>query len=467
MLAKLSYSVENVKIIAVLLVLACLQGCTSASLDQNKETPSLPDKWQYQHNAAEIDQDWLTNFTAESDNAHLVAMIDEAIRANQNIRSQAFTADIAEQRLAVAKSNFWPSLDGAFGAARTQANGNSFSLEAQLSYEIDIWGALSDAERAAKLNYLSAQADLQEAKLQLSGNVIIAYANASRAYQRVELASQQVQNSTDSLDIIERGYRAGLNESLDVYLARNELNSDKSTLADYRQTLLESVRDLERLLGRYPNAQLDVSQTLSLPDVDVAVGLPSELVTRKPALQANWLALMAQDATLAIAHKARFPSLNLAANYGPSSDSLSDLLSTSASWSLIGNITSPIFNAGRLRANQEIELLTLKSLEESYLDAVLNALLAVENALSQEANLSESYRATQTAAENARIANQLSFEQYQAGLVTYTTVLEAQARLITAQNNLIDIQTDLIANRVQLHVALGGDINLYATNQEL
>ncbi|GAA6184943.1 efflux transporter outer membrane subunit [Aliiglaciecola sp. NS0011-25] len=467
MLSPFSPMNKKIKGISLLFILALLHGCASVKLDQDKEIPALPNEWQFQHSANKIDDNWLANFTSDANNQHLTSLLNEAIQANQAIRAQAYSVDIAEQSLTIAKSNFWPSLDASFDASRSRSSGNSFSLEAQLSYELDIWGALSDAERQAKLNYLQAKAELEEARLQLAGNVIVAYANASRAFQRVELAAQQVQNSTDSLDIIERGYRAGLNESLDVYLARNELNSDKSTLATNQQTLLESVRALERLLGRYPDAKLDVTQVLALPDVDVAVGLPSELVTRKPALQASWLALMAQDATLAIAHKARFPAINLAASVGPSSDSLSDLLSASAGWSLIGSISAPIFNAGKLRANEEIELLTLKSLEEDYLDSVLNALLDVENALSAEASLVERYQATQKAAENAQFANQLSFEQYQAGLITYTTVLEAQARLITAQNNLIDIKTDLIANRVQLHVALGGGMNLYAPIQEL
>lgn len=444
-----------------------LHGCSSIKLDQEKEVPALPDEWQFQHNADDVDDNWLANFTSESDNQHLTALLNEAIQANQSIRAQAYVVDIAAQNLTIAKSNFWPALDASFAASRSQSGGNSFSLEADLSYELDIWGALSDAERQGKLNYLQAKAELEEARLQLAGDVIIAYANASRAHQRTALAAQQVQNSSKILDIIERGYKAGLNESLDVYLARNELNSDKSTLATNQQTLLESVRALERLLGRYPDAKLDVTQVLGLPDVDVAVGLPSELVTRKPALQASWLELMSQDASLAIAHKARFPSINLGASYGPTSDSLSDLLSTSASWSLIGSISAPIFNAGKLKANEEIELLTLKRLEESYLNTVLNALLEVENTLSAEASLVERYQATVKAAENAKFANKLSFEQYQAGLVTYTTVLEAQARLIAAENNLIDIKTDLIANRVQLHVALGGGINLYAPIQEL
>ena len=299
------------------------------------------------------------------------------------------------------------------------------------------------------------------------GDVLIAYADASRAKQRVLLAEQQVKNSSDSLDIIERGYQAGLIESLDVYLARNELNSDISSLAENREALVRTTRILERLLGRYPSAELDITLAIQLPESQLGLGIPSDVVTRNPGIKADWLALMAQDASLAIAHKARFPSLNISANIGPSSDKLSDLLSNASAWSLLGNISAPLFNAGRLEANEEIERLTLQSLEASYLNSVLNTLRDVENAVSQEQTLMARFEATRTAKESAEIARQLSFEQYQAGLVSYTTVLDAQERLITAQNQLIDITTDMITNRIELHVSLGAGANFAGTTNEI
>jgi NodT family efflux transporter outer membrane factor (OMF) lipoprotein len=463
---------KNNKLLLTLVTSAVffIQGCAISHLDADKQMPELPSKWQTEFTENDIDENWVAVFTDSNTETSLATMIDEALQNNQAIRSGSFNVKVAEQQLLIAESNFWPSLDLGFSANRSKSSGsisNRFDLDADLSFELDLWGALSDAEQQAKLNYLSAQASLTESKLQLVGDVLSAYANASRAHQRVLLAAQQVQNSQANLDIIERGYRAGLNESLDVYLARNELNSDISSLAQNRQTLIENKRTLERLLGRYPSGEINVSTELSLPNESLGLGIPSAVITRKPALQASWFALMAQDAELAIAHKARFPSLNISASFGPSSDSISNLLSASSGWSLLGGISAPLFNAGRLQANQEIELLTLKALEESYLDSVFTTLLAVENALSQERTLLARYEATLTAQENAKIANQLSFEQYQLGLVTYTTVLEAQTRLLTAQNNLIDIQTDLIINRIELHVSLGAGANFDANIQTI
>lgn len=450
------YSKKHLFPLALLLM---LNGCINSTYKATEEVPQVPSNWEHDHQTKEVDPNWVVNFTSLSDNTHVMALINDAIENSQSLKQQAFNVAIAEQSLTVAQSNFWPSLSLDFDASRAKSSSNiisnEFGVSSALSYELDVWGALSDTQQQAKLAYLAAQADYEESRLQLMGDVIIAYANASRAFQRVQLSQQQMTNSRQNLDIIENGYKSGLNESLDVYLARNEFNNDSANLAANQQALNETTRALNRVLGLYPSANIDVSRILRLPTSDVGTGVPAQMVTRKPALQSQWLSLLSQNAALAIAHKARFPEFTLRANLGTSNDSLSGLSASDMAWSLLGNISAPIFNAGRLQANEEIERLTLKSLEQTYLEAVFDALLEVENAISNEAALLLQGEVTQTAQHNASIAQELAFEQYIAGLVSYTTVLDAQDRLIAAQTNLIDIQTNLITNRIQLHVALG------------
>ena len=120
-------------------------------------------------------------------------------------------------------------------------------------------------------------------------------------------------------------------------------------------------------------------------------------------------------------------------------------------------MSAPIFNAGRLKANEEKARIELKQGEQLYLDTLYNAFSDVENAITTEKNLKNSYYTMLAAQENAKIASTLSFEQYQSGLVTYTTVLDAQNRSFEAQSTLIKIKNQLIANRINLHLSLGGD----------
>ena len=175
---------------------------------------------------------------------------------------------------------------------------------------------------------------------------------------------------------------------------------------------------------------------------------------------ASWYQLLSTDANLAYAHKQRFPSLNLSATLGDSADRVSDLFSPSnLAWSLVGSISSPLFDAGRLSADEEAARLAVLRQEQVYLASLYDAFNEVETAISQEQSLQQRYQATLKAQENAIAAEQLSFEQYQSGLVTYTTVLDAQDRSFDAQSSVIEIKNQLIINRINLHIALGGDFS--------
>jgi NodT family efflux transporter outer membrane factor (OMF) lipoprotein len=414
---------------------------------------------------------WVQSFLAEQNNPLLLPMLNEALQNNQSLRQSAYKLAQAGLNVHIAQSDFWPELNTSFEAGRSaspnNASADSFELSASMTYELDLWGALSDAEKQAKLEYLSARASYEESQLQLIADVLSAYIDVSTAQQRQSLFLERVNASKANLDIIERGYRSGLTESLDVYLARNDLSSDQTSLAEIQQTLRENKHGLERLLGRMPTGAISVSLPLAMPNDEVALGIPSDIMTTKPAIQSQWYSLLAEDAALAIAHKNRFPSVNLRANVGKSSSELSELLSGELAWSLLGGITAPLFNAGRLEALESTQLLEVKSTEQEYIRTVHDAMLSVENALTREGSLLTQYEATEVAAYNAKVAQTLALEQYQSGLVTYTTVLEAQARNINAQNNLITIASQRIINRIQLHVALGGKHRLEVFSPEL
>lgn len=200
---------------------------------------------------------------------------------------------------------------------------------------------------------------------------------------------------------------------------------------------------------------------------DIPKGLPSGLIARKPKLVASWYQLLAKDASLAYAHKQRFPSISLMASVGNSASELSDVVSISAlGWSLLGNLTMPIFNAGKLEANEEKSRLLLKQSEQGYLETLHNAFLDVENAVTLESSLKQRYQMMLAAQENAIAAQRLSFENYHNGLVDYTTVLDAQSRSFDAQSTLIQIKSQLIRNRIELHIALGGDFSASEQNKE-
>ena len=120
---------------------------------------------------------------------------------------------------------------------------------------------------------------------------------------------------------------------------------------------------------------------------DISQVIPSNLLAQKPSIQSAWLSLLASDANLAFSHKQRFPSLNISASIGQSAPKVENLLdSSSLAWSLLGGITAPVFNAGRLKANEDIARLNLKQAEQAYIAEIYDSFTAVENALTLDAS---------------------------------------------------------------------------------
>ncbi|WP_282166325.1 TolC family protein [Shewanella japonica] len=453
--------------VAVATSIVILSACSSSSyLDEPLVTPQLPASWHTDAESLKDNQSWVTPIATDQ----LLEFISIGLNTNQELIQLALEVEVKKQQLNVSDSSFWPELNLSANSGRSGDSDDSTSfnnLSLDLSYELDIWGKLSDNARASKLNLLTAEANYQQARDALVADVVIAYYKVVTSAELVKLFERRTENAKLNFEIIESGYLQGLNESLDVYLTQNEYHSEKSNLLSQRSQHNQDIRTLERLLGGYPAGKLLIDEKLPLLPQGIKIGVPSELVKRKPELQATWYQLLSQDALVAYTQKQRYPALRLGADIGTSSSDIANLLSGDySSWSVFGGITAPIFNAGRLASQTEQQKLKLKQQEQQYLSTLFNAFEVVENNLDLDASLQQQYRSTLKAQENALQAETLSFEQYQSGLVSYTTVLDAQNRAFVAQSSVISLKNQIIANRIGLHLALGGDLDASVTEEE-
>ncbi len=446
-------------LLSSLFLLAC---SNTSQIDKSLTMPTLPGNWQEDTQAFAVENSWLSQL----DNPQVQQLVSKALATNHQFAIQAYALEIAKQQMIVSGSKFWPELDLSFRSGRNKDNqsdtyADSNAINLNLSYEVDIWGKLSATEQVSNYNYLAQKATFEQYKQQLVVNVVTTWFKVIEADKLLSLYQSRVLNSQQNLEIIEAGYHSGLTPALDVYLTRNDLNNELTRVSEQATVKTQFIRQLERLIGEYPKGDLLVNANLPLLTNDIPIGLPSELISRKPELKASWYQLLSQDSSLAYAHKQRFPSIVLSGSVGDSTADIGDLLSSSSlAWSLLGSVSAPIFNAGRLKANEEKARIELKQGEQLYLDTLYDAFSDVENALTTEKNLKNSYYTMLAAQENAQIASTLSFEQYQSGLVSYTTVLDAQNRSFEAQTTLIKIKNQLIANRINLHLSLGGDFSV-------
>jgi len=454
-----------VRIFTFLIACASLTACQSVY--ENTEPQILDDapaQWSSINTPnAQIStaDDWYHAYLSSDESGNLSSLIAHALAHNLSIQNQELALKSQEKSLNNAQANFWPTLLLDFDARRQQGSdslSSAQSIDLAASYELDIWGKLRAQEKVQAFNYLSLQAELEKSKHSVIGQVITLYAQILEANQLYELYQKRAKNSSQNLDIINSGYQQGLSSALDVYLARNELNSDMATVAAQENARQRILRQLENLLGFYPSGALAYSGTIVAPSNALHMGIPADIVKQNPSVQVEWLRLLAANEQIAVAHKLRFPSIQLSASVGKASQDISELFSSDIVWSVLGSVVTPIFNAGTLKNNEDIAAINAQQVELRYLTELRNTFLAVENALFQEQSLRTRYMFLNEAKENAIAAEELAFEQYQKGIVNYTTVLEAQTRSVNAQSSLISVGRELFTNRIELNVALGSPL---------
>lgn len=445
-----------------------LANCTLFETVPETDVPLLlPDQWESIDSNENIALGWLSQFNDKILNNHVRTALQNNFSLQVNL--EQLNAAIANAK--VTNANLFPDVNLGIQGGRTKNfiindEGNAiaqystqYQADIGVSWEADLWNKLSDLSRAAALDSEVQAATYQAARLSLAASVAQTWFNTIEATNQYELSQRQLKSLIEALDIVENNYRAGLTSAADVFSAKSDLENQKALVAQSNQAQAELKRNFNRLLGRYPSATLDTSNA-KIPDSigKIPSGLPSELLLRRPdiiAARKNWAARQYSQEN---ARKNRYPSFKLTGSLGQSSDRFNQVLdSDDIFWSLIGGITQPVFNAGRLQALEEGAGAQTRQALAEYANTILIAFNEVENAFAAEQYLLIQYKTTKSAAELAKSAYEISLEQYQSGLVEYVTVLANQRQFFNADSREISLYNDLIQNRINLHLALGGD----------
>ncbi|WP_158587062.1 efflux transporter outer membrane subunit [Motilimonas pumila] len=426
----------------------------------SEPTPVLlnPEQWVSEH-LAESGSDL---FSQLENIPQLKALVDEGLSNNPQLQQSKSQLAASVALLELAQAEMWPEISAYLTAGR-QDNGNNIANSAQLgidfNWEIDLWGKLDDQAQAALLDAKTQLHQYQAAQQNLVATISQDWFNLLTAQQQLALIEQRRDNLQQNLAIIEDGYQSGIRQSLDVFLSRADVAGAQANVAGKQDQLNQSSQALELSLGRYPSGRLRATGELALNIAKLPAGLPSEMLQRRPDIQAEYTNLSAANARIAVAYKQKFPSLRLTSRVGGSSNELNDLLQPeSLVWNVFANLTSPLLDAGRLQAQQQQKQALAEAASAQLRNKVLSAFAEVESALNAETSLVEQLDRVIVAADNSIQAEQLAFEQYQAGLVEYVTVLESQRRSFDSQSTRIDIRNLRLQNRINLLLALGGGL---------
>ena len=454
-----------------LVILLLLAGCNTPPKDQSGELNiKTPVKWTAlgEESLPPFSSGWLKDI----EDPLLPEMIAQALAHNYNLQSVAARLEISRANTIILGADRYPQINSGVSGARRQRTGTSgfaltsnrtdtFGISFDINWEIDLWGRLRDRARAAVADFEASESDYRSARLSLAGRTSKSWFNAIEAELQLRLAEETVKSFEDNLEVVEERFRRGIIRALDVRLTRTNVAAARSNLHSRMRQRDADVRTLEVIMGRYPAYQLAVASDLPLITQPVPVGLPAELLGRRPDIQAAERRLAAADSRVKESKKNQLPSIRLTASGGTSTNDLSEILNTDFTvWSLIGNLTQPLYQGRRLAAGVDRSQASREQALADYSQTALQAFREVESALSAEVYLKEQESALRNGAEEALEAEDLAWDQYQKGLTEIVTVLESQRRAFDSKRQLLQISNQRLQNRIDLYLALGGDFGL-------
>ena len=463
----------RIKIIASVLVII-LVGCAT----QNKPDPAklgfeLPNRFGESNNTSST-AGWLADFNSTT----LNTLVLEAVTNNPDLRVTAARLKIAQSNVLIAGADRLPKLTATAVASRTKRNSasgfkitssrnNRFSPALDLAWELDVWGRLADTRAAALFDAGEAEANLQAAQLSLAANTAKGWFNVAESELQVKLAQQTYQSYTNNLAVLEEGFQRGLTKALDVRLMRTSVRNAENALQLRLRERDGTRRSLEVLLGRYPKNEVPSNDALPTINKSIPVGLPAQLLIRRPDLVAAQRNYLAAHRRTSAAKKDRLPQIRLTASYGTSSDELKDVLDINNNvWSLAANLSRPILDGGKIRSQIDRAKAQQEEARFNYVQTALQAFAEVETALAAENYLTKQETALRASVTEALEAEKLAMDDYLAGLASIVTVLESQRRVFDAKRSLIDLQNLRLQNRIDLYLALGGEFAQQMKNTE-
>jgi len=472
------------KLISALLLIMALAGCAVGPdyIRPQLET-EVPEQWTPRPTMTEALADTsgtpMTRWWESFGDTTLNTLVESALVHNNDLAAAAGRVLEAEALLGGAKSKQYPTLEIGGTTARnknSQANGstfmplynNSFSANATLRYEADLWGRLARGKEAALTSLLASEQDRRALAQSLISGVVRTWLQIRELQMQVELNDRTVTNFTDNLETVRNRYQRGLVTALDVHLAGQNLAAAQAIGPANRLQLAEARRRLEILVGHYPSGLITSSDlenadgslsriVMPEPLAPVPAGLPSQLLERRPDLVAAEMRLHSSVARIGEAKAALYPRISLTASAGTSSNELNNLFtSPSDIWSLAGNLFMPLINRGATKA--QIKAAEARSIQATaqYRSTILQAFSEVENALDQDhyQKLQENYLVKSV--DSARRSVQLAEDRYIRGLDNILVALESQRRLYNAESQLLTTERLRRTARVNLIQALGG-----------
>ncbi|MDB6132287.1 MAG: transcriptional regulator, Fis family [Verrucomicrobiales bacterium] len=400
-------------------------------------------------------------------------LIRQALVANQDLKIAVSRVAEARATRTIARADYFPQLNAGANATRSKSSEaaaglpglggqttNLFNLNLDASWEIDVFGGTRRNVEAATADLQAAGENARDVQVGLIGEVATAYLEL-RGYQaRKSVAERNLKSQRDTLELTRTRQAVGVSNDLDVARAEAQMEATAAAIPVYEASLRRSIYRLGVLLGGSPGSLVDNlisyrGQPVAPPAVPV--GLPSDLLRRRPDIRRSERELAAATARIGVAVADLYPKFSLTAGVGRSALETQELFNGRAgSWSLGPSLNWPIFTAGKIRGNIAVQNARQEQAAATYEKTVYLAMEDVEGSLISFGQEQKRYASLTRAVGATRRASSLANDRYKAGLEDFLTVLEADRQLLSAEDSQVSSQTQVSLNLVRLYKALGG-----------
>jgi len=455
--------------LATLCIVASSAGCILTT-DLPDPALDIPDRYK----AARLTDkdalptlDWWRGFRSRE----LTDLMEEAQTVNLDIAAATARFIQADAQARITGAALLPALQANGSETYSRTSGASasglsiggrevvnYTASLSASYELDFWGKNRDATQAAEETAFANRFDRDVVALTTLVTVANAYFQVLTSQDRIRTAERNIASATRILEAIRQRFKAGTGTDLDVAQQESVVANQKALVPPLRQTLAQNINALATLVSRPPERLHVTGGSLNrISPPRVTPGLPSELLTQRPDIRRQELQLASATANVGNARAQFFPSIQLTGQGGYQSSSLASLFQPHAAFfSLVGSLTQPIFEGGRLLGNFELTKARQDELLQTYRKTVVSAFADVDNALTAVRETTIRLRLQREVVAASRRAFQLAEQQLRAGTADIVSVLNTQLTLFQAEDLLWQAQLARLLAIVSLYQALGG-----------
>jgi NodT family efflux transporter outer membrane factor (OMF) lipoprotein len=408
------------------------------------------------------------------EDARLNSLEEQVAVSNFDLKAAEARFDQARAAVRISRSNLYPTATGSLAVSRTGQSSNKalfssttpktysdFSIPVDASYEADVWGRIRRTVEASRSEAQATAADLANVDLSLRAELALDYFALRGLDAQKQLLDSTVVSYQKALDLTQTRYTGGLASAVDVAQAQTQLETTRAEAIDVEVQRTQFEHAIAVLVGK-PPAQFDLPPLpLAAPPPAVPVGLPSELLERRPDIAAAERRVQEANANIGVARAAYFPTITLGGSGGFDSASIGKLLEgPSGFWSLAGQAAETLFDAGLRRGTTEQAKAAYDQSVDNYRQAVLGAFQEVEDNLAALRILEQEAKTQSGAVVAAEHSLSLSVTRYKGGVTNYLEVTTAQTAALANEVTAVNLLARRLSASVLLIKAMGGGWNV-------